>query len=57
MASVIATSASLHHEDEHRMAGFNLYSFNGAGDLEDIAAHILVPEDGSFRVDSVPKWV
>lgn len=57
MASVIATSASLHHEDEHKMAGFNLYSFNGAGDLEDIAAHILVPDNGSFRVDSVPKWV
>ncbi|MBX3228198.1 MAG: metallophosphoesterase [Labilithrix sp.] len=57
LQSVIATSASLHHEDEHRMAGFNLYSFNGAGDLEDIAAHVLVPKDGSFRVDSVPKWV
>lgn len=55
--AVIATSASLHHEDEHRMAGFNVYSFDGAGGLEDVAAHVLEPKDGSFRVDSVPKWV
>ena len=57
LMSVGATSASLHHDDEHRMAGFNLYAFDDAGQLMDIEAHILVPESGAFRVDSVPKWV
>jgi 3',5'-cyclic AMP phosphodiesterase CpdA len=57
LVSVGATSASLHHEDEHRMAGFNVYDFDGAGDLQDIQAHILNPETGEFRLDSVPKLV
>ncbi len=57
LVSVGATSASLHHEDEHRMAGFNLYEVDGDGALVDIQAHIYVPADGTFRIDSVPKWV
>jgi 3',5'-cyclic AMP phosphodiesterase CpdA len=57
MLSVGATSASLHHEDEHRMAGFNLYEFDGAGELVDVEAHIFDPAADTFRVDSIPKWV
>lgn len=57
LQSVGATSASLHHEDEHRMAGFNLYEIDGAGAVQDIQAHVLDPNTGEFRLDSVPKWV
>lgn len=55
--SVGATSASLHHADEHRMAGFNLYEFDGSGELVDVEAHIFDPSTDTFRIDSVPKWV
>lgn len=55
--SVGATSASLEHEDEHQMAGFNLYEFDGAGGLLGVSAHVLDSKTGAFRVDSVPKWV
>jgi 3',5'-cyclic AMP phosphodiesterase CpdA len=54
LLAVGATSASLHHEDEHRMAGFNLYEFDGAGGLVDVAAHVLDPESGRFRIERVP---
>lgn len=57
LVSVGATSASLHHEDEHRMAGFNLYEYDGGGALTDIQAHVLDPATGQFRLESVPKWV
>lgn len=56
LLAVGATSASLHHEDEHRMAGFNLYEFDAAGDLVDVAAHVFDPDAGSFRIDRVPTW-
>jgi 3',5'-cyclic AMP phosphodiesterase CpdA len=55
--AVGATSASLHHADEHKMAGFNLYEFDGAGGLTDIEAHVFQPDTNTFRIDSVPKWV
>jgi 3',5'-cyclic AMP phosphodiesterase CpdA len=55
--TVGATSASLHDEDQHKMAGYNLYEFDGAGRLIDVQAHILEPGTETFRVDSVPKWV
>lgn len=55
--AVGATSASLHHDDEHRMAGFNLYELDGDGRLVDVEAHILDPKTETFRVDSIPKWV
>jgi 3',5'-cyclic AMP phosphodiesterase CpdA len=57
LMSVGATSASLHHEDEHRMAGFNLYEFDGAGALQDVQAHVLDPKTGTFHLQSVPKLV
>jgi 3',5'-cyclic AMP phosphodiesterase CpdA len=57
LLAVGATSASLHHEDEHRMAGFNLYEFDGAGALVEVEAHVFEPSKQSFRIDSVPRWV
>ena len=53
--SIGATSASLHHDDEHRMAGFNVYEFDGGGALTDVAAHVFEPATESFRIDSVPS--
>ena len=55
--SVGATSASLHHADDDRMAGFNVYTFDGGGDLVDVEAHVLEPVKRTFRLESVPKWV
>ena len=56
LLAVGATSASLHHDDEHRMAGFNLYELDGAGALQEIEAHVLVPASDTFRIDRVPTW-
>jgi 3',5'-cyclic AMP phosphodiesterase CpdA len=56
LLAVGATSASLHHEDQGRMAGFNLYEFDGAGGLLKVEAHILEPKGETFRVDSVATW-
>jgi 3',5'-cyclic AMP phosphodiesterase CpdA len=55
LLAVGATSASLHHEDAHRMAGFNLYEFDGNGGLLDVEAHVFDPRTDSFRVDRVPE--
>jgi 3',5'-cyclic AMP phosphodiesterase CpdA len=55
--SVGATSASLHHEDEDRMAGFNVYEIDDGGALVDVAAHVFDPTKDSFHIESVPKWV
>ncbi|MBS2015255.1 MAG: metallophosphoesterase [Deltaproteobacteria bacterium] len=49
-----ATSASLHHEHEHRMAGFNLYDIDDGGALVKVEAHVLDPRDESFHVEQVP---
>jgi 3',5'-cyclic AMP phosphodiesterase CpdA len=57
IVSIGATSASLHHEDEARMAGFNVYEVDGGGALVDVVAHVLEPSSQTFRIDSVPKWV
>ncbi len=55
LVTVGATSASLHHEDEGRMAGFNVYEIEEDGAIGDIAAHVLEPATDRFRVQSVPK--
>lgn len=55
--AVGATSASLDHEDAHKMAGFNLYDFDGAGDLASVEAHVYDPRAKTFHVESVPKVV
>lgn len=51
-----ATSASLHHENEHRMAGFNVYELDGGGALVDVAAHVFDPQKDAFRIERVPSW-
>ena len=50
-----ATSASLHHAGEHRMAGFNVYEVDGAGALTAAEAHVFDPVDERFRVLGVPE--
>ena len=54
MLSVGATSASLHHDHEHKMAGFNLYEFDDTGKLGKIEAHVLDAEADSFHIELVP---
>ncbi len=54
LLSVGATSASLDHEHEHKMAGFNLYEFDDAGTLGTVEAHVLDPKEDSFHVEGVP---
>jgi 3',5'-cyclic AMP phosphodiesterase CpdA len=55
MLSIGATSASLEHEDEGKMAGFNLYEIGDSGEVELIKAHVLDPRSETFEVSSVPK--
>lgn len=54
LLSVGATSASLDHEHEHKMAGFNLYEFDDEGKLGAIEAHVLDAKEDRFRIESVP---
>jgi 3',5'-cyclic AMP phosphodiesterase CpdA len=49
-----ATSASLHHEHEAKMAGFNLYEFDEGGRLITVEAHVLSADGETFRVSDVP---
>jgi len=49
-----ATSASLEHENEHKMAGFNLYELDDKGALVKVEAHVLDTRDETFRVETVP---
>jgi hypothetical protein len=53
-----ATSASLHHEDPDRMAGFNIYELDRGGPrLARAHAHVYSEDSGSFRLESVPRHV
>jgi len=55
LLSVGATSASLDHEHEHKMAGFNLYEFDDAdGRLSRVEAHVLDAKEDTFHVEAVP---
>ena len=54
LLSIGATSASLHSEIEHKMAGFNLYEFDDAGTLGTIEAHVFDPTADTFHVERVP---
>jgi 3',5'-cyclic AMP phosphodiesterase CpdA len=51
-----ATSASLHHEESDRMAGFNLYELDAQGRSR-VEAWVYAPETASFHLESVPKLV
>lgn len=54
--SVGATSASLHHENEHRMAGFNVYDIDdGTGAITNVEAHVLDPETSTFHIERIPE--
>ncbi len=58
LLAVGATSASLHHEEAGRMAGFNVYEIgDNDGEITDISAHVFEPEGKTFGVESVPKVV
>jgi hypothetical protein len=57
LLAVGATSASLDHENEHKMCGFNLYDFDGAGLVQAVEAHVFDAVSGAFRIESVPKLV
>jgi 3',5'-cyclic AMP phosphodiesterase CpdA len=54
--AVGATSASLLHDSDERMAGFNVYDINNDdGRIEDITSQRYVPEREAFREVSVPR--
>jgi 3',5'-cyclic AMP phosphodiesterase CpdA len=55
IVAVGATSASLDHLESHRMAGFNLYDFDGMGTLTNIEAHVYDTGTDAFHVEPVPK--
>jgi 3',5'-cyclic AMP phosphodiesterase CpdA len=59
MSSVGATSASLHHDDDARSAGFNLYEIDDGGSITHTDAHVFEPDRGSFRAQAIPAavWV
>lgn len=52
-----ATSASLHHLDGARMAGFNVYEFGPDGDLVNVEARVYEPETKGFRTETIPRDV
>jgi 3',5'-cyclic AMP phosphodiesterase CpdA len=52
--AVCATSASLLHDDEHRMAGFNAYQFGDDGSLESVSAMRYQPGSEAFVATDVP---
>jgi 3',5'-cyclic AMP phosphodiesterase CpdA len=56
LQQVGATSASLHHDDPDRMAGFNLYTLEPGGPAR-VEAHVYDPASGSFHLESVPRHV
>jgi 3',5'-cyclic AMP phosphodiesterase CpdA len=54
LLQVGATSASLHHADADRMAGFNLYQVDDAGPIG-VEARVFDPSGPSFRYAAVPS--
>ena len=49
-----ATSASLHHEDPNRMAGFNVYEIEDDGVVSCIDARVFDPDQKTFSVAQIP---
>jgi 3',5'-cyclic AMP phosphodiesterase CpdA len=56
LLQVGATSASLHHEEVDRMAGFNLYEIGATGDAR-VEAWVYSARSQTFQLESVPKLV
>jgi 3',5'-cyclic AMP phosphodiesterase CpdA len=52
--AVGATSASLLHASDERMAGFNVYEIGSDGALGPIESHVLDPETETFRAIKIP---
>lgn len=50
-----ATSASLIHQSEERMAGFNVYELDAAGGLVSLTSHRLEPATGAFCDAALPR--
>ncbi|KYF83246.1 metallo-phosphoesterase [Sorangium cellulosum] len=53
--AVGAASASLLHESDERMAGFNVYEVDDAGAIRGITSHRFVPGQEAFREVPVPE--
>jgi 3',5'-cyclic AMP phosphodiesterase CpdA len=53
--AVGATSASLLHHGEDRMAAFNLYDIGDDGHIRDITSHRLDPELRTFHESPIPR--
>lgn len=53
MLQIGATSASLHHADPDRMAGFNVYDLGDAARPR-VEAHVYSPDSGTFHLEAVP---
>jgi 3',5'-cyclic AMP phosphodiesterase CpdA len=53
--AVGATSASLHHDEPERMAGFNLYQLDDAGRVARIEAHVFDPDASTFHIETIPR--
>ncbi|CAN93967.1 MULTISPECIES: metallophosphoesterase family protein [Sorangium] len=53
--AVGATSASLLHDSDERMAGFNVYEIDDAGTIGGITSHRFVPGQDAFREVPVPE--
>jgi hypothetical protein len=52
--AVGATSASLLHDSDERMAGFNVYELRGDGAIASIGSHRLDVSGGTFRTVPMP---
>lgn len=51
-----ATSASLHHETETRMSGFNLYDIDDAtGAIANVEAHVFDPAAETFHIERIAQ--
>jgi 3',5'-cyclic AMP phosphodiesterase CpdA len=55
--SVGATSASLHHEDAARHAGYNLYEVSDAGKVIAMHARVFEPSGSTFEERAIPSAV
>jgi 3',5'-cyclic AMP phosphodiesterase CpdA len=50
-----ATSASLHHHDADRMAGFNVYEIESDGRVSCVDARVFDPEKSTFDTAQIPQ--
>jgi len=53
--AVGATSASLLHDSDERMAGFNVYELDESGAIQSLTSHRLDPASKTFREVPIPR--